>query len=159
MNQLALIAAASAPEKVKPTYLFVWEQLEGPGLAIIVILVLISTCAWAVMAYKAKQLRHARKYNRHFEREFRRQTAVMDMFERDIRAEGCPHFNVYRDGCMALEERLRDKEGNRVGADCIGGWRQIKPTLIALLALCLVWCKMGRESESPRHGTNGFGIF
>ena len=113
MNQLALIAAASAPEKVKPTYLFVWEQLEGPGLAIIVILVLISTCAWAVMAYKAKQLRHARKYNRHFEREFRRQTAVMDMFERDIRAEGCPHFNVYRDGCMALEERLRDKEGNR----------------------------------------------
>ena len=113
MNQLALIAAASVPEKVKPTYLFVWEQLEGPGLAIIVILVLISTCAWAVMAYKAKQLRHARKYNRHFERDFRRQSLVLGMFERNLRAEGCPHFNVYNEGCVALEERLHDKEGNR----------------------------------------------
>ena len=35
----------------------------------------------------------------------------------------------------------------------------MKPTLIALLALCLVGCKMGRESESPKHGTNGFGVF
>lgn len=115
MNQIGILAAAAAPEQeqVKPTYLFVWDQLEGAGLAIIVILVLISTCAWAVMAYKAKQLRHARKYNRHFEREFRRQPHVLGMFERDIRAEGCPQFNVYKAGCMALEERLHDKEGNQ----------------------------------------------
>ena len=112
MNQMAIFAA-TAPEQSKPTYLFVWDQLGGAGLTIIVILVLISSCAWAVMAYKAKQLRHARKYNRHFEREFRRQPRVLGMFERDIRAEGCPQFNVYKEGCMALEERLRDKEGNR----------------------------------------------
>ena len=56
MNQIGILAAAAAPEQAKPTYLFVWDQLQGAGLAIIVILVLISTCAWAVMAYKAKQL-------------------------------------------------------------------------------------------------------
>ncbi|HCU86368.1 MAG TPA: biopolymer transporter ExbB, partial [Verrucomicrobiales bacterium] len=105
--------AASAVPEAKPTYLFVWEQLQGPGLAIIVILVLFSTCAWAVMAFKALQLRRARKYNRYFDREFRSQSRVLSMFERRIAAEGCPLFNVYKEGCMALEERLRDKEGNR----------------------------------------------
>ena len=54
MNQLGILAAvASAPVEKQSTHLFVWEQLEGPGLAIIVILVLLSTCAWTVMAFKA----------------------------------------------------------------------------------------------------------
>lgn len=114
MHNTAFFAAAStAPAETQPTYLFVWEQLEGPGLAIIVILVLFSTCAWGVMAFKALQLRRARKYNRYFDQEFRSQSRVLAMFERRITAEGCPLFNVYQEGCMALEERLRDKEGNR----------------------------------------------
>lgn len=117
MNLFSMLAAAApaatAVPEAKPTYLFVWEQLQGPGLAIIVILVLFSTCAWAVMAFKALQLRRARKYNRYFDREFRSQSRVLSMFERRIAAEGCPLFNVYKEGCMALEERLRDKEGNR----------------------------------------------
>jgi biopolymer transport protein ExbB/TolQ len=114
MNTLQLLAAAgSAPVVPKPTFQYVWEQLEGPGLAIIVVLVLFSTCAWAVMATKAWQLRRARKYNRYFDSEFRGQKRVLAMFERRISAEGCPLFNVYQEGCMALEERLRDKEGNR----------------------------------------------
>ena len=114
MHNTAFFAAASAaPAETQPTYLFVWEQLEGPGLAIIVILVLFSTCAWAVMAFKALQLRRARKYNRYFDQEFRSQDRVLSMYERRIAAEGCPLFNVYSEGCVALEERLRDKEGNR----------------------------------------------
>ena len=114
MNTLHLLAAAgSDPVVPKPTFQYVWEKLEGPGLAIIVVLVLFSTCAWAVMATKAWQLRRARKYNRLFDREFRGQKRVLAMFERRIAAEGCPLFNVYQEGCMALEERLRDKEGNR----------------------------------------------
>ncbi len=114
MNTLHLLAAAgSAPAETKPTFQYVWDQLEGPGLAIIVVLVLFSTCAWAVMATKAWQLRRARKYNRYFDSEFRGQKHVLAMFERRIAAEGCPLFNVYQEGCMALEERLRDKEGNR----------------------------------------------
>ena len=114
MNQLGILAAvASAPVEKQSTHLFVWEQLEGPGLAIIVILVLLSTCAWTVMAFKALQLRRARKYNRYFDSEFRGQTRVLAMFERRVSAEGCPLFTVYQEGCMALEERLRDKEGNR----------------------------------------------
>ncbi len=58
MNTLYLLAAAgSTPVVPKPTFQYVWEQLEGPGLAIIVVLVLFSTCAWAVMATKAWQMR------------------------------------------------------------------------------------------------------
>jgi len=114
MENMAILAAvASTPVETQPTYLFVWEQLEGPGLAIIVILVLFSTCAWGVMAFKALQLRRARKYNRYFDQEFRTQSRVLAMYERRISAEGCPLFNVYQEGCVALEERLRDKEGNR----------------------------------------------
>jgi len=114
VKTLQLLAAAGpATAETQPTFLYVWEQLQGPGLAIIVILVLFSTCAWAVMATKAWQLRRARKYNRYFDSEFRGQKRVLAMFERRINAEGCPLFNVYQEGCMALEERLRDKEGNR----------------------------------------------
>ncbi len=114
MENMAILAAVSStPVEAQPTYLFVWEQLEGPGLAIIVILVLFSTCAWGVMAFKALQLRRARKYNRYFDQEFRTQSRVLAMYERRISAEGCPLFNVYQEGCVALEERLRDKEGNR----------------------------------------------
>ena len=41
MNQLGILAAAaSAPAEKQSTHLFVWEQLEGPGLAIIIVLVL-----------------------------------------------------------------------------------------------------------------------
>jgi biopolymer transport protein ExbB/TolQ len=65
------------------------------------------------MAFKALQLRRARKYNRYFDQEFRTQSRVLAMYERRISAEGCPLFNVYQEGCVALEERLRDKEGNR----------------------------------------------
>ena len=65
------------------------------------------------MAFKALQLRRARKYNRYFDQEFRTQSRVLSMYERRISAEGCPLFNVYQEGCIALEERLHDKEGNR----------------------------------------------
>ena len=110
MDSLYILATAEAPE---PTYLYVWSKLEGPGLAIIIILVLFSTCAWGVMAFKAAQLRRARKYNRYFGQEFRTQSRVLAMYERRITAEGCPFFNVYQEGCIALEERLHDKEGDR----------------------------------------------
>ena len=110
MDSFYILATA---KPVDPTYLYVWDKLEGPGLAIIVILVLFSTCAWGVMAFKAAQLRRARKYNRYFGQEFRTQSRVLAMYERRITAEGCPFFNVYQEGCIALEERLHDKEGNR----------------------------------------------
>ena len=110
MDSFYIFATA---KPVDPTYIYVWGKLEGPGLGIIVILVLISTCAWGVMAFKAAQLRRARKYNRYFGQEFRTQSRVLAMYERRITAEGCPFFNVYQEGCVALEERLHDKEGNR----------------------------------------------
>ncbi len=83
------------------------------GIAIIVLLVLLSMCAWAVMASKALQMSRARRYNEYFENEFRVHPGVMAMFDRRIQAEGCPFFNVYSDGCHALEERLKGPDGER----------------------------------------------
>ena len=144
MNQLGILAAAaSAPAEKQSTYLFVWEQLEGPGLAIIIVLVLLSTCAWTVMAFKALQLRRARKYNRFFDGEFRGQTRVLAMFERRVSAEGCPLFSVYQEGCMALEERLRDKEGNRHRYVSLKSMEHIKG---------LLECSVARESVALESG-------
>ena len=35
LNAPYLAAAASATAETQPTYLFVWEQLEGPGVQLI----------------------------------------------------------------------------------------------------------------------------
>ena len=44
MNQLGILAAVAfkREEPPLPTYEYVWDKLEGPGLAIIVILILLS---------------------------------------------------------------------------------------------------------------------
>ena len=113
---LAAQPAVNESEASISTIQYVWEQLveKSPmGIAIIVLLVLLSMCAWAVMVYKALQMRRARRYNEYFENEFRVQPGVMAMFERRIQAEGCPFFNVYSDGCHALEERLKGPDGER----------------------------------------------
>ncbi|MBR89978.1 MAG: biopolymer transporter ExbB [Verrucomicrobiales bacterium] len=104
---------AAQPAASKPTLRFVWEEASSVGVGIIIVLVLLSMCAWAVMAYKALQMRKARHLNGYFENEFRVQSGVTAMFDRRIQAEGCPFFNVYSDGCHALEERLKGPDGKR----------------------------------------------
>jgi biopolymer transport protein ExbB/TolQ len=141
MDQLGFLATAvpklgppSDNNATLPTYEYVWDKLEGPGLAIIIVLVLLSTCAWTVMAFKALQLRRARKYNRYFDSEFRSQKRVLAMFERRVSAEGCPLFNVYQEGCMALEERLRDKGGSRCRYVSLKSMEHIKGLLESSVA-------------------------
>ncbi len=107
------LTLAAQPAADRPTLRFVWEEASSVGIGIIVLLVLLSMCAWAVMTYKALQMRRARRFNEYFENEFRVQPGVLAMFDRRIQAEGCPFFNVYSDGCQALEKRLKGSGDER----------------------------------------------
>ena len=66
----------------------------------------MSVFAWSVMTSKTIQMRRARKLNRIFLEEYRNQKKVLDIFDRDVRVEGCPLFNVYRDACSVVRARL-----------------------------------------------------
>src|SRR5688500_3609694 len=89
--------------------LFVWDKATIEGQLIIVVLVIFSMIAWMVMAYKATQMRRAKKLNRLFETEFGAQPSVFTMYDRRVSVEGCPLFAVYPAGCAELDERLRAK--------------------------------------------------
>jgi biopolymer transport protein ExbB/TolQ len=85
----------------------IWRQATIEAKVIIVVLIFFSIGAWSVMAYKAVQMRRARKLNQFFTDEFRSQKAVLEMFDRRIRAEGCPLFAVYQAGSIELDARLK----------------------------------------------------
>lgn len=85
---------------------YVWRQTTPEGKAIVIILLVFSIFAWAVMWNKAIEIRRAKRLNTAFLKEFRRTRRVFDMFEQKIEVEGCPLFSVYRDGCKELEQRL-----------------------------------------------------
>jgi len=134
MNYLAVLAQANPAVGKVPTLQYVWDQATGVGIGIIVVLVLLSMCAWGVMAFKAMQMRRARRYNAFFETEFRSQDKVMGMFERRIQAEGCPLFNVYQEGGHALEERLKGADGERRRRVSLKSMEHIKGVLEAVVS-------------------------
>src|SRR5436190_2764597 len=107
MNAPLLLAAASKPELV-----YVIEQATLEAKAIILFLVLFSIIAWTVMVGKAVQMRRAKKLNRFFNTEFHTQKNVLDVFDRRVRAEGCPMFMVYQAGSVELDARLKNPDGN-----------------------------------------------
>lgn len=85
----------------------IWRQTTLEAKVIIVILILFSIGAWSVMAFKALQMRRARKLNLFFTQEFKAQKTVLEMFDRRIQAEGCPLFAVYQAGSIELDARLK----------------------------------------------------
>jgi len=87
--------------------LYVWDQARPEAKIIIVFLMFFSIMAWSVMAYKALQMRRAKKLNGFFTTEFKTQKGVLDMFDRRIHAEGCPLFAVYQAGSVELDARLK----------------------------------------------------
>jgi biopolymer transport protein ExbB/TolQ len=113
MNELCLFAVGTASNQWE--LLYIWDQATIEAKVIIVVLGLFSVMAWSVMAYKALQMRRARKLNQFFLVEFKAQPAVLDMFDRRIQAEGCPLFAVYQAGSFELDARLRSsgKEGRK----------------------------------------------
>jgi biopolymer transport protein TolQ len=85
----------------------IWRQATPEAQVIIVILIFFSIGAWSVMAFKALQMRRARKLNQFFTLEFKAQKSVLDMYDRRIQAEGCPMFAVYLAGSAELDARLK----------------------------------------------------
>jgi biopolymer transport protein ExbB/TolQ len=105
---LGLLAAQSS---MKLSY--VWEKATPEAKVIIIVLMIFSIFAWMTMAYKAVEMRRARRLNQVFESEYRNQAGVLDIFNRRLHVAGCPLFVVYQDGCNDLEGRLKLPNGAR----------------------------------------------
>jgi biopolymer transport protein ExbB/TolQ len=86
------------------------------------------------MAAKALQMRRAKKLNHHFEIEFRRQKAVLEIFERKLGVEGCPLFSVYEDGCSELDVRTKNPDGTRKSEISIKSMEHIKRSMEGAVA-------------------------
>ena len=107
MNASCFAVVGNASNKAE--LLYIWEQATPEAKVIIVILMLFSVMAWSVMAFKAVQMRRAKKLNQYFTAEFKAQKTVLEMFDRRIQAEGCPLFAVYQAGSVELDARLKGK--------------------------------------------------
>ena len=90
---------------------YIWGQATNEARVIIILLGIGSILAWSVMISKALQMRKARKLNHYFEMEFRAQKNVMGIFDRRIQVDGCPLFAVYNEGCLEMDMRLKQEEG------------------------------------------------
>lgn len=111
MSGLPFIVVGAASNSSE--LLYVWDKATPEAKVIIVFLIFFSIVAWTVMVYKAMQMRRARKLNYYFNEEFRSQKKVLDIFDRKLKVEGCPLYEVYQTGCVHLDTRLRGPEGER----------------------------------------------
>src|SRR5262245_55495503 len=112
MNELCFFAAMGTASSSKAELVYIWEQATTEAKIIIVFLMFFSIAAWSVMAFKAVQMRRAKRLNQFFTAEFKTQKAVLDMFDRRIQAEGCPLFAVYQAGSVELDARLKSGAGD-----------------------------------------------
>jgi len=109
MNVLCFAVVGSASGKGELSY--IWDQATLEAKIIIIFLMFFSVTAWSVMAYKAVQMRRAKKLNQFFTAEFKSQKGVLEMFDRRISADGCPLFAVYQAGSVELDARLKGAGG------------------------------------------------
>ena len=114
---------------------YVWGKATVEGKAIIVVLVFFSIFAWSTMAYKALQMRRARKLNQFFDQEFRSQKHVLEVYDRRVEVPDCPLFMDYHQGCQELEARLRTpQEGVRKKHVSLKAIEHVKRTLESSVA-------------------------
>jgi biopolymer transport protein ExbB/TolQ len=90
---------------------FVWGRATIEARFIIFFLVIFSIFAWYMMVSKGLQMLRAKRLNQHFEFEFRPQKQVLAIFDRRLEVSGCPMFAVYQEGCVELDARLRQDNG------------------------------------------------
>jgi biopolymer transport protein ExbB/TolQ len=111
MSGLSFIVVGAASNSSE--LLYVWDKATPEAKVIIVFLIFFSIVAWSVMVYKSMQMRRAKKLNYYFNEEFRSQKKVLDIYDRKLKVEGCPLYEVYQTGCMSLDARLRGPGGER----------------------------------------------
>ena len=107
-----VILAATATNGKQAELLYVWEQATPEAKVIIACLVIFSIIAWSVMIAKALQMRRAKRLNIFFNTEYKTQKNVLDVFDRQVQADGCPLFMVYRAGSIELDTGLKNADGN-----------------------------------------------
>jgi biopolymer transport protein ExbB/TolQ len=111
MSGLSFVVVGAASNQVE--LLYVWDKARPEAKVIIVLLAIFSIVVWSVMIYKILQMRRAKKLNYYFNEEFRSQKKALDIFDRKLKVEGCPLYEVYQTGCSNLDVRLRGPEGER----------------------------------------------
>jgi len=111
MSGLPFIVVGAASNSSE--LLYVWDKATPEAKVIIVFLIFFSIVVWSVMVYKILQMRRARKLNYYFNEEFRSQKKVLDIYDRKLKVEGCPLYEVYQTGCVNLDARLRGPGGER----------------------------------------------
>jgi biopolymer transport protein ExbB/TolQ len=129
MNSFIFLAAAVGNPAPKWELVFIWEQATLEAKAIIVFLFFFSLMAWFVMSSKAMQMSRAKKLNHLFRLEFKTQSGVLDMFDRRVQADGCPHFAVYQAGSLELDARLKTADGSRKRFVSLKSMEHVKRTL------------------------------
>ena len=108
---------------------YILEQATPEAWGVIFFLVILSIVAWFVIISKILQMRQAKKLNHFFTAEFRSQKKVLDVFDRRVRAEGCPLFMVYQAGSLELDARLKNPDGSRKRQVSIKGIEHVKRTM------------------------------
>jgi biopolymer transport protein TolQ len=111
MSGLPFIVVGAASNSSE--LLYVWDKATPEAKVIIVFLIFFSIVVWSVMIYKIFQMRRAKKLNYYFNEEFRSAKKVLDIFDRKLKVEGCPLYEVYQTGCTHLDARLRGPGGER----------------------------------------------
>jgi biopolymer transport protein TolQ len=111
MNAIGFLAAAGGNANTIEL-VYVWQKARPEAKVIIVCLAIFSVVAWSVMIAKALQMRRAKRLNHYFNLEYRNQKRVLDVYDRRVQADGCPHFSVYQSGSGELDTRLKNPDGS-----------------------------------------------
>ncbi|HMJ92375.1 MAG TPA: MotA/TolQ/ExbB proton channel family protein [Candidatus Acidoferrum sp.] len=133
MNVLYLLAAA-APKPTEAELSYLWDRSTVEAKIIIVLLVVFSIFSWSIMVAKAVQMRRAKKLNRLFDGEFRKQKGVLEIFDRRVNVDDCPLFVVYQEGCKEVDTRLKLPDGGRKQLLSIKSMEHIKRNLEGAVA-------------------------
>ncbi|HTI71575.1 MAG TPA: MotA/TolQ/ExbB proton channel family protein [Candidatus Limnocylindria bacterium] len=113
---------------------YVWQNATAEAKVIIAVLLVFSIFAWSVMLSKAMQMRRATRLNRYFEQEFRGQSTVLAIYDRQLPVDGCPLFAVYEEGCKDLEGHLKMEGGTRKQYLSLKSMEHVKRTLEGAVA-------------------------
>ncbi|HXE42033.1 MAG TPA: hypothetical protein VN516_03325, partial [Candidatus Baltobacteraceae bacterium] len=92
MSGLSFVVGAASNQA---ELLYVWDKARPEAKVIIALLAILSIVVWSVMIYKVIQMRRAKKLNYYFNEEFRSQKKILDIFDRKLKVEGCPLYEVY----------------------------------------------------------------
>lgn len=63
-----------------------------------------------MMVSKWLQMRRAKNLNLFFEAEYLAQKKVLGIYDRRLQVDGCPMFEVYQEGCVELDARLKTED-------------------------------------------------